>query len=136
MEEEDEEEDEQQMEQEDQVVEQEVEERGMEEQQDGVYESEGVWIFNLCSSGKSPCYAFNLESYEDIVKRLQEMSALFILGIKEKYKLTQAAVQGIQEGVTNLMQVESTIFNLLKATYNPLQILNSTGVHDSTQNRG
>ena len=37
--------------------------------------------------------------------RLKEASALFILGSKERFKLTQVATQGIIEGATNLMQV-------------------------------
>lgn len=41
---------------------------------------------------------------------LQKSSALFLLGLKEKYKLTQVAVQGVLEGVTNLSQ---QLLNLL-----------------------
>lgn len=35
---------------------------------------------------------------------LQRSFALFLIGLKEKHKLTQTAVQGIVEGVTSLMQ--------------------------------
>lgn len=35
---------------------------------------------------------------------LQNSSALFLLVLKEKYKLTQVAVQGVIEGVSNLNQ--------------------------------
>ena len=35
---------------------------------------------------------------------LQKSSALFLLGLKEKHKLTQVAMQGVVEGVTSLMQ--------------------------------
>ena len=35
---------------------------------------------------------------------LLKSSALFLLGLKEKYKLTQASVQGIVDGVASLMQ--------------------------------
>lgn len=42
---------------------------------------------------------------DDTLSRLQHASALFILEIKEKHKLTQVATQGIIEGVTTLMKV-------------------------------
>ena len=35
---------------------------------------------------------------------LQKSTALFLLGLKEKHKLTQAAVQSVVEGVTSLLQ--------------------------------
>ena len=35
---------------------------------------------------------------------LQKPTALFLLGLKEKHKLTQAAIQGVVEGVTSLFQ--------------------------------
>lgn len=35
---------------------------------------------------------------------LQESTALFLMGLKEKHKLTQVALQGVIEGVTSLMQ--------------------------------
>ena len=35
---------------------------------------------------------------------LQKSSAVFLLGLKEKYKLTQTVIQGIIEGVTSLTQ--------------------------------
>lgn len=35
---------------------------------------------------------------------LQKSSALFLLGLKEKYKLTQVSIQGIVDGVTSLTQ--------------------------------
>ena len=35
---------------------------------------------------------------------LQKSSAMFLIGLKEKFKLTQAATQEIVEGVTNLFQ--------------------------------
>ena len=34
---------------------------------------------------------------------LQKSTALFLLGLKEKHKLTQAAVQSVVEGVTSLL---------------------------------
>ena len=37
-------------------------------------------------------------------EQLQMMSATFLMGTKEKYKLSQVALQGIIEGVTSLMQ--------------------------------
>lgn len=36
---------------------------------------------------------------------LTKQAALLVLGLKEKYKLTQVAMQGIIEGMTTLMQV-------------------------------
>ena len=41
--------------------------------------------------------------------QLQKSSALFLLGLKEKHKLTQATVQGIVEGVTTLTQQQISI---------------------------
>ena len=35
---------------------------------------------------------------------LRKSSAIFLLGLKEKYKLTQTTVQGIIEGFTNVTQ--------------------------------
>ena len=40
---------------------------------------------------------------------LQKSSAFFVLGLKEKYKLTQATVQGVVEGVTILTQQQISI---------------------------
>lgn len=56
---------------------------------------------NTCNDDKD-----DAEELEDILPHelLQNSSALFLLGIKEKYKLTQVATQGIVEGVTNLTQ--------------------------------
>lgn len=45
------------------------------------------------------------EDREDPLRRLAKTSAIFIMGIKEKHKLSQTATQGIIEGVTNLMRV-------------------------------
>lgn len=52
---------------------------------------------------------YSKDSEEDIAGKIQKDSALFILGLKEKYKLTQTATQGVIEGVTNLMQVRMII---------------------------
>lgn len=41
-------------------------------------------------------------SMPDSHKLLQKSSALFLLGLKEKYKLPQVVVQGIIDGVTSL----------------------------------
>ena len=46
-----------------------------------------------------------LQESEDVIGQLKKASALFILGSKERFKLTQVATQGIIEGTTNLMQV-------------------------------
>ena len=40
---------------------------------------------------------------------LQKSSAMFLLGLKEKFKLTQAATQEMVEGVTNLFQKHISI---------------------------
>lgn len=40
---------------------------------------------------------------------LQSSSALFLLGLKEKYKLPQVAIQGIIEGVTSLIQHQNSL---------------------------
>ena len=42
---------------------------------------------------------------------LQRSSALFLLGLKEKHKLTQVAIQEIVEGVTNLTQPRLSVLN-------------------------
>ena len=42
-----------------------------------------------------PCYSREM---------LQKSSAIFLLGLKEKYKLTQTAIHGIIEGFTNVTQ--------------------------------
>ena len=53
------------------------------------------------------------QEVKDVIERLKEACALFILGTKERFKLTQVATQGIIEGVTNLMQVTIIILQLL-----------------------
>lgn len=45
-------------------------------------------------------HCFNSTSPE----MLQRSSALFVLGLKEKHKLTQATIQGVIQGVTGIMQ--------------------------------
>ena len=53
---------------------------------------------------------------------LQKLSALFLLGLKENYKLSQVAVQGVLEGVTNLSQQQ--LLNLLHSkVYVYIQLL-------------
>ena len=42
---------------------------------------------------------------------LQKSSALFLLGLKENYKLSQVAVQGVLEGVTNLSQQQLNLLH-------------------------
>jgi len=46
----------------------------------------------------------NSEAMQCNFETLQKSSALFILGTKEKHKLTQTAIQGVLDGVTNLSQ--------------------------------
>lgn len=45
-----------------------------------------------------------VEAMQYNFETLQKSSALFILGTKEKHKLTQTAIQGVLDGVTNLSQ--------------------------------
>ena len=59
------------------------------------------------------------------LKPLQHSSTLFLLGLKEKYKLTQVAIQGIIEGVSSLNQHQ---MSLLKAQVCPFSILAATTV--------
>ena len=45
--------------------------------------------------------------HEDVrgaLSSIQESSSLFLMGLKEEHKLTQVALQGVIEGVTNLTQ--------------------------------
>ena len=42
---------------------------------------------------------------------LQKSSAVFLLGLKEKFKLTQVAIQEIVEGVTSLTQKRISILH-------------------------
>lgn len=45
--------------------------------------------------------------HEDVrgaLSSIQESSSLFLMGLKEEHKLTQVALQGMIEGVTNLTQ--------------------------------
>ena len=49
--------------------------------------------------------ADNAEPTTDLLQRsLQNLTALCLLGLKEKYKLTQVAIQGVTEGVSSLTQ--------------------------------
>ena len=48
--------------------------------------------------------ASNSLAVRDTTTVLQESSALFLMGLKEKHKLTQVAMEGIIEGVTSLVQ--------------------------------
>lgn len=59
-------------------------------------------------------------------EELQETSALFLMGLKEKHKLTQTSLQGIIEGVTGLMQCRMSV---LQSAIQ--QQLKSTGVQSS-----
>ena len=43
---------------------------------------------------------------------LQKSTALFLLGLKEKHKLTQAGVQSVVEGVTSLLQQRLDILHI------------------------
>lgn len=51
---------------------------------------------------------------------LQKSSASFLLGLKERFKLTQAAIQGIIEGVTSITQQR---INVLKSQVHVCMIL-------------
>ena len=46
-----------------------------------------------------------LENHQSTIQPvMQESSALFLLGIKEKFKLTQSSIDGIVQGVTAMNQ--------------------------------
>ncbi len=66
---------------------------------------------------KRAYYATYVDDYGAVMKRLEERSALFVLELKECHKITQAAIQGIIEGTTNLMQV-----SLICGRLNPLKM--------------
>jgi hypothetical protein len=59
-----------------------------------------IVLRNICEGAEQQ------EDQQDEVISLKKRSALFILGSKERFKLTQVATEGIVEGVTNLMQVQ------------------------------
>ena len=46
---------------------------------------------------------------QSVTAQLQRSSALFLLGLKEKHKLTQVALQGLIEGTTALVQCRQDI---------------------------
>ena len=54
---------------------------------------------------------------------LHRSTALFLLGLKEKHKLTQAAIQSVVDGVTSLLQqrldicICKCVVSLLKLVY-------------------
>ena len=55
---------------------------------------------------------------------LQKSTALFLLGLKEKHKLTQAALQSVVEGVTSLLQqrldiLHTQVYSKLSVTLLP-----------------
>lgn len=51
------------------------------------------------------------ESTATSIEDLQRHTALFLLGLKEKYKLTQAAIEGVIEGVTGLIQYQLSLLH-------------------------
>lgn len=60
-----------------------------------------------CSGFNESALCEGSDSTTGLSNKSQELvqnSAVFLLGLKEKYKLTQTAVQGVIEGVTNLTQ--------------------------------
>ena len=48
--------------------------------------------------------ACNVHSLDCSMELLQRSSALFLLGLKEKYKLTQVAIQGVIQGAASITQ--------------------------------
>ena len=62
-------------------------------------------IFDYCDYEQSD-KTLDISSYSQGYSQemLQKSSAIFLLGLKEKYKLTQTAIQGIIEGFTNVTQ--------------------------------
>ena len=55
--------------------------------------------------------ALELARREKLVAK-QRSTALFLLGLKEKHKLTQAAVQSVVDGVTSLLQQRLDILHM------------------------
>ena len=53
--------------------------------------------------------ACNVHSLDCSMELLQRSSALFLLGLKEKYKLTQVAIQGVIQGVASITQQRISI---------------------------
>lgn len=58
-------------------------------------------------AGGVPCNPIEIVNVDDI----QRSSALFLMGMKEKYKLTQTALQGIVEGVSGLMRSHLSVLH-------------------------
>ena len=62
-------------------------------------------VFDYCDHEQSD-KTLDIASYSQGYSQemLQKSSAIFLLGLKEKYKLTQTAIQGVIEGFTNVTQ--------------------------------
>ena len=63
---------------------------------------------------------------------LQESTALFLMGLKEKHKLTQVALQGVIEGVTSLIQchldsLHTQVCQQLRSADTPETVIGSLG---------
>lgn len=74
-------------------------------------------------------YFYDEEQDDDGV-RLQESAALFLLGLKEKQKLTQVTAQAIIEGVTNLMQVR---YNYCVGMHNACMLSHKDNINTQLQ---
>ena len=48
----------------------------------------------------------------DTASALQRSSALFLMGLKERHKLTQVALQGVVQGVTSLVQSRMDLLHI------------------------
>ena len=57
---------------------------------------------------------------------LQNSAALFLLGLKEKFKLTQVAIQGVIEGVSSLTQHQMSLLKTQVLETNGLSAYNAT----------
>ena len=75
---------------------------GMDTEDDGCIPDEGDASVNDADVNMN---AADDDSYGNSLKELQDKAAIFILELKERYRLTQVATQGIIEGTTNLLQV-------------------------------
>lgn len=61
-------------------------------------------VVNSEEENQNENYVAISSSKEDSDKK-ERAAAAFILDVKEKFKLTQTATQGVIDGTTNLMQV-------------------------------
>ena len=64
---------------------------------------------NNITDAEDAVEACNVHSLHCSMELLQRSSALFLLGLKEKYKITQVAIQGVIQGVASITQQRISI---------------------------